>query len=221
MFKKVMSIVKTDLLYSKILVLMFFLMFGLGFGFLYGLIARFTQVSELSYSSSLQGIAFLLGGLLSLSFPFSFLLTDKQIKAGEMVLTSGIKPFEYIFSKWINGVFLGIVTAYTYLIVYTLLTLPLYAQYGNISVWLYVLLIPIIFASLGVTLGIIFTKVNLLRKILLIIFLFVLPILSFVLLFIIKNTEIFFKFLIPILLVYSLLCFFLSVRNVEIKDFVV
>lgn len=221
MFKKVMSIVKTDLLYSKILVLMFFLMFGLGFGFLYGLIARFTQVSELSYSSSLQGIAFLLGGLLSLSFPFSFLLTDKQIKAGEMVLTSGIKPFEYIFSKWINGVFLGIVTAYTYLIVYTLLTLPLYAQYGNISVWLYVLLIPIIFASLGVTLGIIFTKVNLLRKILLIIFLFVLPILLFVLLFIIKNTEIFFKFLIPILLVYSLLCFFLSVRNVEIKDFVV
>jgi len=221
MFKKVMSIVKTDLLYSKILVLMFFLMFGLGFGFLYGLIARFTQVSELSYSSSLQGIAFLLGGLLSLSFPFSFLLTDKQIKAGEMVLTSGIKPFEYIFSKWINGVFLGIVTAYTYLIVYTLLTLPLYAQYGNISVWLYVLLIAIIFASLGVTLGIIFTKVNLLRKILLIIFLFVLPILLFVLLFIIKNTEIFFKFLIPILLVYSLLCFFLSVRNVEIKDFVV
>ncbi len=221
MFKKVMSIVKTDLLYSKILVLMFFLMFGLGFGFLYGLIARFTQVSELSYSSSLQGIAFLLGGLLSLSFPFSFLLTDKQIKAGEMVLTSGIKPFEYIFSKWINGVFLGIVTAYTYLIVYTLLTLPLYAQYGNISVWLYVLLIAIIFVSLGVTLGIIFTKVNLLRKILLIIFLFVLPILLFVLLFIIKNTEIFFKFLIPILLVYSLLCFFLSVRNVEIKDFVV
>ena len=221
MFKKVMSIVKTDLLYSKILVLMFFLMFGLGFGFLYGLIARFTQVSELSYSSSLQGIAFLLGGLLSLSFPFSFLLTDKQIKAGEMVLTSGIKPFEYIFSKWINGVFLGIVTAYTYLIVYTLLTLPLYEQYGNISVWLYVLLIAIIFASLGVTLGIIFTKVNLLRKILLIIFLIVLPILLFVLLFIIKNTEIFFKFLIPILLVYSLLCFFLSVRNVEIKDFVV
>lgn len=221
MFKKVMSIVKTDLLYSKILVLMFFLMFGLGFGFLYGLIARFTQVSELSYSSSLQGIAFLLGGVFSSMFPFGFLLTDKQIKAGEMVLTSGIKPFEYIFSKWINGVFLGIVTAYTYLIVYTLLTLPLYAQYGNISVWLYVLLIPIIFASLGVTLGIIFTKVNLLRKILLIIFLFVLPILSFVLLFIIKNTEIFFKFLIPILLVYSLLCFFLSVRNVEIKDFVV
>lgn len=221
MFKKVMSIVKTDLLYSKILVLMFFLMFGLGFGFLYGLIARFTQVSELSYSSSLQGIAFLLGGVFSSMFPFGFLLTDKQIKAGEMVLTSGIKPFEYIFSKWINGVFLGIVTAYTYLIVYTLLTLPLYAQYGNISVWLYVLLIPIIFASLGVTLGIIFTKVNLLRKILLIIFLFVLPILLFVLLFIIKNTEIFFKFLIPILLVYSLLCFFLSVRNVEIKDFVV
>jgi len=221
MFKKVMSIVKTDLLYSKILVLMFFLMFGLGFGFLYGLIARFTQVSELSYSSSLQGIAFLLGGLLSLMFPFSFLLTDKQIKAGEMVLTSGIKPFEYIFSKWINGVFLGIVTGYTYLIVYTLLTLPLYEQYGNISVWLYVLLIAIIFASLGVTLGIIFTKVNLLRKILLIIFLIVLPILLFVLLFIIKNTEIFFKFLIPILLVYSLLCFFLSVRNVEIKDFVV
>lgn len=221
MFKKVMSIVKTDLLYSKILVLMFFLMFGLGYGFLYGLIARFTQVSELSYSSSLQGIAFLLGGVFSSMFPFGFLLTDKQIKAGEMVLTSGIKPFEYIFSKWINGVFLGIVTAYTYLIVYTLLTLPLYAQYGNISVWLYVLLIPIIFASLGVTLGIIFTKVNLLRKILLIIFLFVLPILSFVLLFIIKNTEIFFKFLIPILLVYSLLCFFLSVRNVEIKDFVV
>lgn len=221
MFKKVMSIVKTDLLYSKILVLMFFLMFGLGFGFLYGLIARFTQVSELSYSSSLQATAFLVGGLLSLMFPFSFLLTDKQIKAGEMVLTSGIKPFEYIFSKWINGVFLGIVTAYTYLIVYTLLTLPLYAQYGNISVWLYVLLIAIIFASLGVTLGIIFTKVNLLRKILLIIFLFVLPILLFVLLFIIKNTEIFFKFLIPILLVYSLLCFFLSVRNVEIKDFVV
>lgn len=221
MFKKVMSIVKTDLLYSKILVLMFFLMFGLGFGFLFGFNARFTQVSELSYSSSLQGIAFLLGGLLSLSFPFSFLLTDKQIKAGEMVLTSGIKPFEYIFSKWINGVFLGIVTGYTYLIVYTLLTLPLYEQYGNISVWLYVLLIAIIFASLGVTLGIIFTKVNLLRKILLIIFLFVLPILLFVLLFIIKNTEIFFKFLIPILLVYSLLCFFLSVRNVEIKDFVV
>lgn len=221
MFKKVMSIVKTDLLYSKILVLMFFLMFGLGFGFLYGLIARFTQVSELSYSSSLQGIAFLLGGVFSSMFPFGFLLTDKQIKAGEMVLTSGIKPFEYIFSKWINGVFLGIVTAYTYLIVYTLLTLPLYAQYGNISVWLYVLLIAIIFASLGVTLGIIFTKVNLLRKILLIIFLFVLPILLFVLLFIIKNTEIFFKFLIPILLVYSLLCFFLSVRNVEIKDFVV
>lgn len=221
MFKKVMSIVKTDLLYSKILVLMFFLMFGLGYGFLYGLIARFTQVSELSYSSSLQGIAFLLGGVFSSMFPFGFLLTDKQIKAGEMVLTSGIKPFEYIFSKWINGVFLGIVTAYTYLIVYTLLTLPLYAQYGNISVWLYVLLIAIIFASLGVTLGIIFTKVNLLRKILLIIFLIVLPILLFVLLFIIKNTEIFFKFLIPILLVYSLLCFFLSVRNVEIKDFVV
>ena len=221
MFKKVMSIVKTDLLYSKILVLMFFLMFGLGFGFLYGLIARFTQVSELSYSSSLQGIAFLLGGLLSLMFPFSFLLTDKQIKAGEMVLTSGIKPFEYIFSKWINGVFLGIVTGYTYLIVYTLLTLPLYEQYGNISVWLYVLLIAIIFASLGVTLGIIFTKVNLLRKILLIIFLIVLPILLFVLLFFIKNTGIFFKFLSPILLVYSLLCFFLSVRNVEIKDFVV
>lgn len=221
MFKKVMSIVKTDLLYSKILVLMFFLMFGLGYGFLFGLPDRFKQVSELSYSSSLQGIAFLLGGVFSSMFPFGFLLTDKQIKAGEMVLTSGIKPFEYIFSKWINGVFLGIVTAYTYLIVYTLLTLPLYAQYGNISVWLYVLLIPIIFASLGVTLGIIFTKVNLLRKILLIIFLFVLPILSFVLLFIIKNTEIFFKFLIPILLVYSLLCFFLSVRNVEIKDFVV
>lgn len=221
MFKKVMSIVKTDLLYSKILVLMFFLMFGLGFGFLFGFNARFTQVSELSYSSSLQATAFLVGGLLSLMFPFSFLLTDKQIKAGEMVLTSGIKPFEYIFSKWINGVFLGIVTGYTYLIVYTLLTLPLYEQYGNISVWLYVLLIAIIFASLGVTLGIIFTKVNLLRKILLIIFLFVLPILLFVLLFIIKNTEIFFKFLIPILLVYSLLCFFLSVRNVEIKDFVV
>lgn len=221
MFKKVMSIVKTDLLCLKVEVLMFFLMFGLGFGFLYGLIARFTQVSELSYSSSLQATAFLVGGLLSLMFPFSFLLTDKQIKAGEMVLTSGIKPFEYIFSKWINGVFLGIVTAYTYLIVYTLLTLPLYEQYGNISVWLYVLLIAIIFASLGVTLGIIFTKVNLLRKILLIIFLFVLPILLFVLLFIIKNTEIFFKFLIPILLVYSLLCFFLSVRNVEIKDFVV
>lgn len=221
MFKKVMSIVKTDLLYSKILVLMFFLMFGLGFGFLFGLNARFTQVSELSYSSSLQGIAFLLGGVFSSMFPFGFLLTDKQFKVGEMVLTSGIKPFEYIFSKWINGVFLGIVTAYTYLIVYTLLTLPLYAQYGNISVWLYVLLIAIIFASLGVTLGIIFTKVNLLRKILLIIFLIVLPILLFVLLFIIKNTEIFFKFLIPILLVYSLLCFFLSVRNVEIKDFVV
>lgn len=221
MFKKVMSIVKTDLLCLKVEVLMFFLMFGLGFGFLFGLNARFTQVSELSYSSSLQGIAFLLGGVFSSMFPFGFLLTDKQIKAGEMVLTSGIKPFEYIFSKWINGVFLGIVTAYTYLIVYTLLTLPLYAQYGNISVWLYVLLIAIIFASLGVTLGIIFTKVNLLRKILLIIFLFVLPILSFVLLFIIKNTEIFFKFLIPILLVYSLLCFFLSVRNVEIKDFVV
>lgn len=221
MFKKVMSIVKTDLLCLKVEVLMFFLMFGLGFGFLFGFNARFTQVSELSYSSSLQATAFLVGGLLSLMFPFSFLLTDKQIKAGEMVLTSGIKPFEYIFSKWINGVFLGIVTAYTYLIVYTLLTLPLYAQYGNISVWLYVLLIAIIFASLGVTLGIIFTKVNLLRKILLIIFLFVLPILLFVLLFIIKNTEIFFKFLIPILLVYSLLCFFLSVRNVEIKDFVV
>lgn len=221
MFKKVMSIVKTDLLCLKVEVLMFFLMFGLGFGFLFGLNARFTQVSELSYSSSLQATAFLVGGLLSLMFPFSFLLTDKQIKAGEMVLTSGIKPFEYIFSKWINGVFLGIVTAYTYLIVYTLLTLPLYEQYGNISVWLYVLLIAIIFASLGVTLGIIFTKVNLLRKILLIIFLIVLPILLFVLLFIIKNTEIFFKFLIPILLVYSLLCFFLSVRNVEIKDFVV
>lgn len=221
MFKKVMSIVKTDLLYSKILVLMFFLMFGLGFGFLYGLIARFTQVSELSYSSSLQATAFLVGGLLSLMFPFSFLLTDKQIKAGEMVLTSGIKPFEYIFSKWINGVFLGIVTAYTYLIVYTLLTLPLYAQYGNISVWLYVLLFAIIFASLGVTLGVIFTKVNLLRKILLIIFLMVLPNLLFVLLFIINNTGIFLKFSIPILLVYSLLCFFLSVRNVEIKDFVV
>jgi len=213
MFKKVMSIVKTDLLCLKVEVLMFFLMFGLGFGFLFGFNARFTQVSELSYSSSLQATA--------LMFPFSFLLTDKQIKAGEMVLTSGIKPFEYIFSKWINGVFLGIVTGYTYLIVYTLLTLPLYEQYGNISVWLYVLLIAIIFASLGVTLGIIFTKVNLLRKILLIIFLFVLPILLFVLLFIIKNTEIFFKFLIPILLVYSLLCFFLSVRNVEIKDFVV
>lgn len=221
MFKKVMSIVKTDLLCLKVEVLMFFLMFGLGFGFLFGFNARFTQVSELSYSSSLQATAFLVGGLLSLMFPFSFLLTDKQIKAGEMVLTSGIKPFEYIFSKWINGVFLGIVTGYTYLIVYTLLTLPLYEQYGNISVWLYVLLIAIIFASLGVTLGIIFTKVNLLRKILLIIFLFVLPILLFVLLFIIKNTEIFFKFLIPILLVYSLLCFFLSVRNVEIKDFVV
>jgi ABC-type multidrug transport system permease subunit len=196
-------------------------MFGLGYGFLFGLPDRFKQVSELSYSSSLQGIAFLLGGVFSSMFPFGFLLTDKQFKAGEMVLTSGIKPFEYIFSKWINGVFLGIVTAYTYLIVYTLLTLPLYAQYGNISVWLYVLLIPIIFASLGVTLGIIFTKVNLLRKILLIIFLFVLPILSFVLLFIISNTGIFLKFLIPILLVYSLLCFFLSVRNVEIKDFVV
>jgi len=221
MFKKVMSIVKTDLLCLKVEVLMFFLMFGLGFGFLFGFNARFTQVSELSYSSSLQATAFLVGGLLSLMFPFSFLLTDKQIKAGEMVLTSGIKPFEYIFSKWINGVFLGIVTGYTYLIVYTLLTLPLYEQYGNISVWLYVLLIAIIFASLGVTLGIIFTKVNLLRKILLIIFLIVLPILLFVLLFIIKNTEIFFKFLIPILLVYSLLCFFLSVRNVEIKDFVV
>lgn len=219
MFKKVMSIVKTDLLYSKIFVLMFFLMFGLGFGFLYGLPARFTQVSELSYSSDLQA-AFLLGGLFSLILPFSVLLTDKQIKAAEMVLTSGIKPFEYIFSKWINGVFFGIVTAYTYLIVFTLLTLPLYAQYGNISVWLYVLLIAIIFASLGVTLGIIFTKVNLLRKILLIIFLFVLPILLFVLLFIISNTGIFLKFSIPILLVYSLLCFFLSVRNVEIKDFV-
>ncbi len=220
MFKKVMSIVKTDLLYSKIFVLMFFLVFGLGFGFLYGLPARFTQVSELSYSSSLQA-AFFLGGLFSLILPFSFLLTDKQIKAAEMVLTSGIKPFEYIFSKWINGVFLGIVTAYTYLIVYTLLTLPLYAQYGNISVWLYVLLFAIIFASLGVTLGVIFTKVNLLRKILLIIFLMVLPNLLFVLLFIINNTGIFLKFSIPILLVYSLLCFFLSVRNVEIKDFVV
>jgi len=221
MFKKVMSIVKTDLLCLKVEVLMFFLMFGLGFGFLFGLIVRFTQVSELLYSYWLQGAAFLLGGLFSLMFPFSFLLTDKQIKAGEMVLTSGIKPFEYIFSKWINGVFLGIITAYTYLIVFTLLTLPLYEQYGNISVWLYVLLIAIIFASLGVTLGIIFTKVNLLRKILLIIFLFVLPILLFVLLFIISNTGIFLKFLIPILLVYSLLCFFLSVRNVEIKDFVV
>jgi ABC-type multidrug transport system permease subunit len=195
-------------------------MFGLGYGFLFGLPDRFKQVSELSYSSSLQGIAFLFGGLFSSMFPFSFLLTDKQIKAAEMVLTSGIKPFEYIFSKWINGVFLGIVTAYTYLIVYTLLTLPLYEQYGNISVWLYVLLIAIIFASLGVTLGIIFTKVNLLRKILLIIFLMVLPILLFVLLFIISNTGIFLKFLIPILLVYSLLSFFLSVRNVEIKDFV-
>lgn len=219
MFKKVMSIVKTDLLSSKIFVLMFFLIFGLGYGFLFGLPARFKQVSELSYSSDLQA-AFLLGGLFSSVFPLGFLLTDKQIKAAEMVLTSGIKPFEYIFSKWINGVFLGIVTAYTYLIVFTLLTLPLYAQYGNISVWLYVLLISIIFASLGVTLGIIFTKVNLLRKILLIIFLFVLPILLFVLLFIISNTGIFLKFLIPILLVYSLLCFFLSVRNVEIKDFV-
>lgn len=216
MFKKVMSIVKTDLLSSKIFVLMFFFMFGLGFGFLYGLPARFTQVSELSYSSWLQS-AFMFGGISSLILPFSVLLTDKQIKAAEMVLTSGIKPFEYIFSKWINGVFFGIVTAYTYLIVYTLLTLPLYEQYGNISVWLYVLLIAIIFASLGVTLGVIFTKVNLLRKILLIIFLMVLPILLFVLLFIM---GIFLKFLIPILLVYSLLCFFLSVRNVEIKDFV-
>lgn len=222
MFKKVMSIVKTDLLCSKILVLMYFFMFGLGFSFLYGLIARFAQVSELSYSYNvwLQP-AFLVGGITALTLPFGFLLTDKQIKAGEMVLTSGIKPFEYIFSKWINGVFCGIVIGYTYLIVYTLLTLPLYAQYGNISVWLYVLLIDIIFASLGVTLGVIFTKVNLLRKILLIIFLMVLPILLFVLLFFIKNTGIFFKFLSPILLVYSLLCFFLSVRNVEIKDFVV
>lgn len=214
MFKKVMSIVKTDLLSSKIFVLMFFFMFGLGFGFSYGLNARFTQA--LPYSSWLQA-AFMWGGISSLTLPFSVFLTDKQIKAAEMVLTSGIKPFEYIFSKWINGVFFGIVIGYTYLIVFTLLTLPLYEQYGNISVWLYVLLIAIIFASLGVTLGVIFTKVNLLRKILLIIFLMVLPILLFVLLFIM---GIFLKFLIPILLVYSLLCFFLSVRNVEIKDFV-
>jgi len=57
-----------DLLCLKVEVLMFFLMFGLGFSFLFGLNARFTQVSELSYSSSLQD-AFLLGGLFSLTFP--------------------------------------------------------------------------------------------------------------------------------------------------------
>ena len=61
MFKKVMSIVKTDLLCSKILVLMYFFMFGLGFGFLYGLIDRFAQVSELSYSYNvwLHGVSIL------------------------------------------------------------------------------------------------------------------------------------------------------------------
>jgi hypothetical protein len=221
MLKKVMAIAKTDLLCSKILVLMYFFMFGLGFGFLYGLITRFTQLSEFYYNIYLQQMAFLGGGVTALTLPFGFLLIDKQIRAAEMVLTSGIKPFEYIFSKWINGLFFGIVIGYTYLIVFTLLTLPLYVQYGNISVWLYVLLITIIFASLGVTLGVIFTKVDLLRKILLIIFLIVLPILLFSLSFLIKNTSIFFKFLIPILLVYSLLCLFLSVRNIEIKDFVV
>ena len=47
--KKIISLIKADFLNSKFLFLMYFFMFGLGFGFLYGLIVRFTQFPESGY----------------------------------------------------------------------------------------------------------------------------------------------------------------------------
>lgn len=143
-----------------------------------------------------------------------------------MILTTKLKPKEYVFAKWFEGIISGIITGYSYLVIFISLTTSLYAQYGSLDIWVNVILVAIAFSAFSVVLGIMFAKSGILLKILLVLLIAVIPflILAF---YIISNLEylrsieilqhlnldLILKFSLIILTIYALLWLFLSIKN--------
>ncbi len=150
-----------------------------------------------------------------------------------MILTTKLKPKEYVFAKWFEGIISGIITGYSYLVIFISLTTSLYAEYGSLNIWVNVILVAIAFSAFSVVLGIMFAKSGILLKILLVLLIAVIPFLVLAF-YIISNLEylssieilqhlnldLILEFSLIILTIYALLWLFLSINILKISDFI-
>jgi len=207
-------------------------MFGLGFGFLYGLIVRFTQFPESGYILWLR-CGVIIQASLSFGIPSNSISQEKRFGVSEMILTTKLKPKEYVFTKCFEGVITGIITGYSYLVIFISLTTSLYKQYRSLDIWVNVILAAIAFSVFSVVLGIMFANSGFLLKILLVLLVAIIPFLILVFYIISNldylksieilkhlNLDLISKLSIFILTIYSIPWLFLSIKNLEISDFI-
>lgn len=191
-----------------------------------------TETSEFLYIGFLLTAVFFTA-IVSFTTSISSIAEDKRFGVSEMILTTKLKPKEYVFTKCFEGVITGIITGYSYLVIFISLTTSLYKQYRSLDIWVNVILAAIAFSVFSVVLGIMFANSGFLLKILLVLLVAIIPFLILVFYIISNldylksieilqhlNLDLISKLSIFILTIYSIPWLFLSIKNLEISDFI-
>ena len=164
-----------------------------------------------------------------LSFVITYygIYMEKEERIAEMILTTSLKPVEFLVAKWLLGFISGTIGSYLLLIIYVFLSFERYQELNYQLFWIRPVLISIVFASVGTIIGINSLEKNLVKK--LVKFFIVLGIpFGFFLLMMLSVTgllvsiqeNIFNSYIWPTLVMYVVICLILAKKGLDIYNFI-
>jgi len=226
-FSIILAVMKKDFRVHATSIAMVFSVLIVGQSATFGIIVRITQ-NPFQFSLYRNMWPLTTALVIPLTFGLAALTLESTNKTVEMVLSTSLKPIEFLFAKWLFAFTFGIIGTYTAMVVFLTFTWKFYLSYSDLSSWLYPIVLTLATSSVSIATAVVQKIQSLSRKLLAYILLFGPAIAIYITQVVQKanpniqstTTTNVNAFVWLIVCGYSIFIFVLALKNLDVSNFI-